>query len=236
MATGDIGKRVRIAREAMPGNVRIADLARILGISHGRLSNWERGKHDPSSEDLPKIAEAMDISLDWLIGEPVPMRALDRNKEKPVYREGIRHIPIYGAISAGNPSCSQADVIEWFAMMDWGNDFKRWGRIISGFSMDPDLQPGWFAIFEDRQAESGHIVHAFDDGEDTVKQYRLDQDRNPLLVPTNVEYEILDGKRWNIKGVCIAVVYKDVDGATVLKEYAFGMRPRNPRSIGGQVS
>jgi transcriptional regulator with XRE-family HTH domain len=232
MSTGDIGRRVRVAREAMPGNVRIADLARSLGISHGRLSNWERGMHDPGLEELSKIAEVTDVSIDWLVGEPVPMRVFDAQKKaKPVYREGIRHIPIYGPISAGNPSSSHDEAIEWFAMMDWGTEFKRWGRIISGFSMEPDLHPGWFAIFEDRQPESGHIVHAFDSGEDTVKQYRLDQDRNPLLVPTNPEYEIIDAKSWNVKGVCIAVAYKDIDGATVLKEYSYGMRPRISRVI-----
>lgn len=229
MSSGDVGKRIRIARQKQTP-LRIVDLARLVGVSHARLSNWERGLHDPPYEITQQIATALKISVDWLLGENVPMTD-PKAEGAPVYRHGIRQVPIYGAISAGVASSNQSgDVIEWFAMMDWGGDFERWGRIVDGFSMEPDLQPGYFAIFEDRRAEVGHIVHAFHDGEDTVKQYRRLKER-AMLVPTNPDYDVVDGESWHIKGVCVALAYKDDDGATVLKEYRFGMRPRAQRPL-----
>ena len=63
-----------------------------------------------------------------------------------------------------------------------------------------------------------------------VKQYRRDTKGLPLLVPTNPEYPIIDAKKWNIKGVCIAVV-KRGGGKETLDLYKHGMRPEIQRPI-----
>ena len=49
--------RIRELRESF--KIRQIDLAKKLNISQGTLSNWERGVHDPSSEDLG----ILDLSL-----------------------------------------------------------------------------------------------------------------------------------------------------------------------------
>lgn len=235
VAVGDIGKRVREARRSMAGEVRIADLARILKIDHGRLSNWERGQHDPPTEMLSQIADATGVQLEWLVGEPVPMRDPTRHLEAVADLVTPIMVPVYGAITAGMPAVSHSEVIEWVRIFDrgGGGEFRYWGRPIIGSSMEPDLDEKlkMIAVFDNRRPEPGHIVHAFDDGEDTVKQYRRTHDGIPLLVPTNPEFDIMDGRKWNIKGVCCALVYRDLDGGEVLKEYPNGMRPFRQRTI-----
>jgi transcriptional regulator with XRE-family HTH domain len=225
MAVGDVGTRVRMAREQYPGRMRIIDLARALGIDHGRLSNWERGKHDPPYDMVLKIAEALGVSVDWLLGEKVPMKPASAEKNKPVFRSGVRFIPVYGSISAGNPGHNVNDAIEWYEMREWGGEFERWGRIIDGWSMEPVLQAGDLAIFEDRGWEIGHVVHAYRDGEDTIKQVKK-VDGRLHLCPTNADYDPIDGEGWHIRGVCIAYVRKESDGSTTLREYPHGMRPK----------
>lgn len=210
--------------------MRIADLARRLDVDHGRLSNWERGKHDPPYEYVLKIAETLGVNVDWLLGEKVPMADPSRGTHQPIYRAGIRHIPVYGSISAGNPGHNANDAIEWYEMREWGNEFERWGRLIDGWSMEPHLLAGDLAIFEDRRWEVGHVVHAYRDGEDTVKQARK-INGHLCLCPTSLDYDKIDGEEWQIRGVCIAYVRKESDGSTTLREYPHGMRPKLDRDF-----
>jgi transcriptional regulator with XRE-family HTH domain len=225
MARGDIGLRVRQAREAFPGRMSIIDLAERLGISHGRLSNWERGEHDPPPELIERIAQILRVNIEWLLGDPVPMHDPTAGITKPVHRAGSRIVPIFGAISAGKPAHMISDAVEYYEMVEWGGDFERWGRIVDGWSMEPHLTAGDWAIFENRRWEPGHIVHAYRDGEDTVKQVRF---FNGVLTlcPTNEGYDQVDGRDWHIKGVCIGLVRMEPDGAQTLRQYPHGMRPK----------
>lgn len=218
---GEIGKRLARALKTRT-HVRNADLARALGVSPQRLQGW-LGRYDPPASYFSRIAEELNISLDWLLGEPVPMET--GTGIKPVTRAATRFIPVYGAISAGSPACNEGDIVEWYEMRDWGNDFKRWGRVVSGYSMEPYLLERDLAIFEDQQYEPGHIVHAFNAGDDTVKQFRK-IDGQPMLCPTNPEYEAYSAQSWHVKGVCIGYVRKEADGSVTERLYSTGMRPK----------
>lgn len=44
------------------------ELARICGISNSHLSHFESGARRPSFDNLIKIADALDVSLDKLVG------------------------------------------------------------------------------------------------------------------------------------------------------------------------
>lgn len=49
--------------------VKQVDLANMLGISQGTLSNWERGIHDPDSESLIAIAKYFNVTTDFVLGK-----------------------------------------------------------------------------------------------------------------------------------------------------------------------
>ncbi|MBI1756414.1 MAG: helix-turn-helix domain-containing protein [Fimbriimonas ginsengisoli] len=229
MAVGGVGRRVRKARESLqPVAMRQGDLAQRLKVSQARLSNWERGRHDPPLEFVLEIANLLAVSVDWLMGERVPMR--DPTKTVPVYRTGFRFIPVHGAIAAGLPSASEADV-DWIEIKDWGGATERWGRVIEGFSMsherpDPDdLQPGDIAIFEDRRAEFGHVVQAMRNGEDTVKVLRK-HGPDAQLWPLNPDYLPIPAQDWTIKGVLVMRIRRREFGIVETVEYPHGMRHR----------
>lgn len=75
MSVGDIGKRVKEARESFgPGRIRLSDLARAVNISTSRLSNYETGRSDPPYDLAIEIAKQLQVSLDWLLGESRVMR------------------------------------------------------------------------------------------------------------------------------------------------------------------
>ena len=44
------------------------ELAEIIGIKRNTYSDWENGKTEPSFENLIKLADLLEVSLDWLFG------------------------------------------------------------------------------------------------------------------------------------------------------------------------
>lgn len=101
------------------GRIRPTDLARQLSETVGekitpqRLGNWLNDDKEPSTNKiLEAMADILDVNVDWLIGENIPMRDPTKKLQRPVYRTGTRWVPIYGAISAGSPASNQGDVVE----------------------------------------------------------------------------------------------------------------------------
>ena len=57
---------MRQRREAL-GLTR-AELARIIEEGESRLGQWERGEHAPRDHSIAKIARALGVSTDYLLG------------------------------------------------------------------------------------------------------------------------------------------------------------------------
>lgn len=68
-----IGNRIKEAREA--ANLKKTQLARLVGVTKGAVGNWEaEGRAAPSTENLAKIASALNVSFEWLATGRGPMR------------------------------------------------------------------------------------------------------------------------------------------------------------------
>ena len=72
------GMRIRCARGGR-GFLNGTAFARRLGISPQHLANIETGRSSPSRDLLVRIADELDVSVDYLLGrgepEPVPVKA-----------------------------------------------------------------------------------------------------------------------------------------------------------------
>lgn len=60
---GDNIKRLRKNK-----GLKQQELAEILGIKRNTYSDWENGKTEPSFENLIKLADLFEVSLDCLLG------------------------------------------------------------------------------------------------------------------------------------------------------------------------
>lgn len=58
----------RLKQSRIDLNMSQQSLADILQIDQSKISKWERGKNEPNLEMLHKIAKALDVSSDYLIG------------------------------------------------------------------------------------------------------------------------------------------------------------------------
>ncbi len=88
-----IGQNIRLARRRK--KVSQAELSQLCGWSSypSRISNYERGIREPKSDDLIKLAQTLNISVDWLYrdyGSSQPMEV----RESIASYQSIKYIPL----------------------------------------------------------------------------------------------------------------------------------------------
>lgn len=44
------------------------ELGEKVGVKQNTFTNWENGKREPNFENLIKLADLLEVSLDWLFG------------------------------------------------------------------------------------------------------------------------------------------------------------------------
>lgn len=78
-------------------NITAAELSRILGLNEGTISNYKKGNYVPKQRRLESIANALDVSIAWLMGADVPMKKADVKKH-PVTNdeEEIAKVALFG--------------------------------------------------------------------------------------------------------------------------------------------
>lgn len=61
----EIGTKIRMYRESQSLNQK--ELAKMIGVSNSRVSNWEQGINRPDVDMLSAICDALKISADELL-------------------------------------------------------------------------------------------------------------------------------------------------------------------------
>jgi transcriptional regulator with XRE-family HTH domain len=46
----------------------LLELSLLVGVSDQTISNWERGKNEPNIENIIKLANIFNVSIDYLLG------------------------------------------------------------------------------------------------------------------------------------------------------------------------
>ena len=59
---------VRLKELRKQAHLTQVELAKRLGIGQSSYADWERGKKKPTQENLVKIAQVLNVSVDYLVG------------------------------------------------------------------------------------------------------------------------------------------------------------------------
>ena len=163
---GGIGARIREAR-ARKGYSQ-TKLAQLLGIPPQNVSDWERGVVTPSSKNLRKLAEVLEVSLDWLV--------TGKGSPEPVKGEPVAFVPVYATVPAGTPA-DQGDlgVIGYIPVPPEYQGRDLYGLQVNGDSMAPTIEPGdRVLVARDVIPENGDVVVVRVNGEPTLKRIRVE--------------------------------------------------------------
>lgn len=155
---------------------RQIDLVRATGLTDSQISSWYNGRYRPNGEAMAKIAKALGVTVDYLLGkEEVPVSKLTLPQ--------LHEIPVIGKVAAGVPIEEQEDIIGTVA-----TDKNVFALRISGDSMSPRIMDGDIVLVHQQEnANDGDIVIARVDGEVTCKVLKKNA-YGVTLVPFNAAY------------------------------------------------
>lgn len=179
-----------------------SELAKKIYISQPAYSKYEVGTASPNPETLSKIADALDVSVDYLLGS-------DSQPARPGY---IR-IPVLGRVAAGIPIDAIEEVIDWEDISaEAAGDGEYFGLQIKGHSMEPKISDGDVVIVRRHpDVDSGDIAVVLVNGDDaTVKRIKKSP-QGVTLIPSNPAYEPMYYSNEEIESLPVQILGRVVE-------------------------
>lgn len=130
-------------------------LARILHVAPTTYNNWEVGRRDPDQNMTVRIAEALGVSVDELLGA-TPKRSVK--------------IPVYARVTAGVPIEALTEIIDYEEIPErMARNGQHIAFRVSGHSMEPKISDGNIVIVRIQpDVEDGEIAVVTVNGDDGI--------------------------------------------------------------------
>lgn len=156
--------------------IKQSELVIRTGIDKGSLSSYMHGRYMPNADKIAKIANALGVSVNYLLGkEDLPFAKMTTPK--------FREVPVIGKVAAGIPIDAQPDIIGTVT-----TDKDVFALRIKGDSMSPRIMDGDVVLVHPQDhAEDGDLVIAEIEGEATCKVLKRSA-YGVTLVPFNAAY------------------------------------------------
>ena len=166
----------RLRQTMLLKGIRQSELVEKTGIDKGSMSSYVNGRYMPNAENTAKIAKALGVSVDFLLGkEDIPKMSMLSVKKVPIFRE----------VAAGVPIEANEDVIGSLYSSKMGDLFAL---KVKGDSMSPRITDGDIVLVRKQSyAEDGDVVIALIDNEATCKVFKRSGD-TIMLVPFNATF------------------------------------------------
>lgn len=185
---GNRSKNINLHFSKILKNLRInnhltqAQVGKIVNKGESTVRMWELRGSEPDYETINLLANYFNVSVDYLLGrEQKPL--LDEVELNDKYP-----IPLLGSVVAGVPIESQQD-LEGYVYISYRPAEEYFALRVHGDSMkNAGITDKCIIICHKQEtAESGEIVVAMLNGEQTVKRYKV-HGNSIFLMPENPEF------------------------------------------------
>lgn len=168
--------QARLNRAMFMKGIRASEISEKSGINKGNISHYIKDGSMPSTENLKKLADALGVSADWLLGKE------EMSNAKLTIPE-VSKVPILGKVAAGVPIYAQEDVTGSVLVEDPEGMFAL---RVKGDSMSPRIMDGDLVIVHAQNyAEDGDLVIALDEKEEATCKVFKRSAWGVSLVPFN---------------------------------------------------
>lgn len=196
-----------------------------IGIGNSTFYTWQKRGSTPKGEILQKIAQYLDTTTDYLLGNEDNSQQKTASPretlEEAVKRVGMEvpsMIPILGTIHAGTSIFCEENFDGYIPSMQKNPESYFALRIIGDCMIGAGIKDGSIVTFRKQPfAENGDIVAVLDDnGEVFCRRFSL-RGSEVILSPENLNYEPVimsaqefdvDSGRARILGVAVEVTIK----------------------------
>lgn len=198
-----LGERIREKRTAK--GLTLAQVGAVFGITRSSVSDWERGATRPDPSKLVRLAEVLDTTIEYLLGNSSPNRPLIAESKRSTASTLIDR----NVADADHPA-GKLPVISWPQAGEWGDKLSardlgeavEWvtspypGEFVLRVVGESMYNPGGDLSFRDgdlisvsTQREAAHrkfvIVQRRGEPVPTFKQYLVENDGSVLLHALN---------------------------------------------------
>lgn len=173
-----IGLRLRNLRKER--EMRIEDIARVLGVATSTYGRWESGSNSPKNK-IPELAKFFGVTTDYLLyGKDAPQIEPQMKGNK---------IPLLGSVAAGIP-IEAIQYIEDYEEIPaaLGDPREFFALRVKGESMEPKISDGDIIIVHKQEdADSGQIAVVQVNGDEATVKIIKKSTAGITLIGLNVD-------------------------------------------------
>ena len=177
----DTGKAIKELREKR--NLNQYELAELSNLNRVTIAKYESGKVEPGAKALARIADALEVSADEILGRDAGSMHLPSGLMR-IIRGAV---PLVGEIACGTPITAEENIEEMVSLPDGVRaDFALRCR---GTSMVPTFNDGDIVLIRQQEdADDGKIAAVLIDNEATLKRIHHIPGGLMLLPENTAEY------------------------------------------------
>lgn len=194
---------LRIKELRKSKKITAKELADHIKVAESTMSLYENGKREPDFETLLKIANYLNTSVDYLLGNA------DSSQPK---KKGVR-IPVYGNVAAGIPLDAVTDIEDWEEIteeMAVSGDYIA--LRIHGDSMEPRMTNGDVVIVRlQPDVDSGDMAIVLVNGDQATCKRVQKTVEGIMLVSTNPAYAPMFYSNKQIEDLPVRILGKVVE-------------------------
>ena len=187
------------------------DVAKLLGISTTAYGHYETGRRNPPADNLAKLADIYDVSVDILMGRVADSHQTEiTDSAEPVTEDDV-FVPLVASLRCGYGENGNSFAfikkvpIPASYVRRWGDGLKCVMAI--GDSMSSTIVPGDKLLCRPGDAwESGNIVVININDSDTVKRIYRTSDGGIDLKPDNPNFQTVHYSPKDIENLQIHVL------------------------------
>ena len=181
-------------------------LADYLNVSRSTVAMWETGGSEPDSDNLKKISDYFEVSIDALLGH-------DSNALTPPESTGGVWIPVVGKVAAGIPIFASEEILDYEEITkEMAANGEHFALQIKGDSMEPRIHAGDVVIVR-RQSdcENGETAVVLVNGDEaTVKRIKKSPE-GIMLISNNPAYEPMFYSNKEIEELPVCIIGRVVE-------------------------
>lgn len=195
-----LGIRIRNLREEK--NINQKDFAKMIDLNVNVLSRIELGTRPARDDELLKIANCLDVSVDDLLGNT------SKSKQKS-YK-----IPVFAYVSAGNPLFTNEEIVDWEELpIEYKSQGEFFALMVKGQSMEPRFCEGDVVIVKKQNdVDDGDLAIVLVNGDEaTFKQVRKSEAGITLIGTNTAVYLPHFYSKADIEALPVAIIGKVVE-------------------------
>lgn len=149
-------------------NMKPLQVVKKIGIAGGNITNWKNGTV-PSGNNLQKIADYFDVTVDYLLGKEETRPQEPKQQLTLMDHQRVHMIPLFESVSAGFGSLAVNEIVDYVPLY-FVSPTEAEETIcikVHGDSMYPKIEDGDIVqVHKQESVDSGSIAVVLLDGEE----------------------------------------------------------------------